>query len=223
MFPIDSSSVLIILAVLILALLLLLVWLKRAPLNLKLHEPLFETDKRAFLGQLDIAVRSHLNVFPSLPVTDLLSAGRFSRGRLALKRLAHERFDYVLCHRREMDIRCVIKLLPYGTKQDDRQLRFLRKACLSAGLTMLEYEMKPYRNVAELRRVVFAACDIDDMEHSEHEVSVDQQVKAKPSCPKCNSIMELTTLKKGSHAGQECWICSTYPTCKGARLQSKAE
>ena len=220
MFPVDSSSVLIILAVLILVLLLLLIWLKRAPLNLQRREPLFETDKRAFLGQLDIAVRSHLNVFPSLPVTDLLKVGRFSRGSLALNRLAHERFDYVLCHRREMDVRCVVKLLPYGTKQNDRQLRLLRESCQSAGLTMLEYEMKPYRDVAELRRVVFSACGIDEMEHSDHEVVIDQPITAKPSCPKCNSIMELTMIKKGAHAGQECWICSTYPTCKGARLQS---
>lgn len=220
MFPVDSSSVLIILAVLILALLLLLVWLKRAPLNLQLREPLFEVDNRAFLGQLDIAVRSHFNVFPSLPVTDLLKAGRFSRGTLALNRLASERFDYVLCHRREMDIRCVVKLLPYGAKQNDRQLRFLREACLSAGLTMLEYEMKPYRDVAELRRVVFSACGIDEMEYSDQDAFLDQPGSEKPSCPKCNGIMELTTIKKGTHAGQDCWICSTYPTCKGTRLQS---
>ena len=220
MFPVDSSSVLIILAVLILALLLFFIWLKRAPLNLQLREPLFESDKRAFLGQLDIAVRTHLIVFPSLPVTDLLTSGQFSRGNLALNRLANERFDYVLCHRREMDIRCVVKLIPYGTKQNDRQLRFLRKACESAGLTMLEYEMKPYRDVAELRQVVFSACGIDEMEYSELDLQDDREVTAKPSCPKCSGIMELATIKKGTHAGQECWICSTYPTCKGARLQS---
>ena len=220
MFPVNSSSVLIILAALILALLLLLAWLKRAPLNLQLREPLFESDKRAFLGQLDIAVRSHLSIFPSLPVTDLLQANGFSRGKIILNRLNHQRFDFVLCRHREMDIRCVVKLLPYGQKHDDKELRILREACQSAGLTMLEYEMKPYRDVTELRRVVFSACGIDDMDHSSLDAASEPTTVAKPSCPKCHSIMELTTIKKGTHAGQECWICSTYPNCKGARLQS---
>ena len=208
------------LAVFILALLLLLTWLKRAPLNLQLRKPLFESGKRAFFGQLDIAVRSHLIVFPSLPVTDLLAAKRFSRGRLALNQLGNQRFDYVLCHRREMNVRCVIKLLPYGKNREDKVLRVLREACQSAGLTMLEYDMKPYRDVAELRRVVFSACGIDEMEQPAREALSEQTVKTKPSCPKCNSIMELTTIRKGAHAGQQCWICSTYPNCKGVRLHS---
>lgn len=220
MFLVDSSSVLVILAVLILALLLLLIWLKRTPLNLQLREPLFEADKRAFLGQLDIAVRSHLSIFPSLPVTDLLQSSGFSRGKIALNRLSHHRFDFVLCHRREMDIRCVVKLLPYGEKQDNKELRVLREACQSADLIMLEYEMKPYRDVAELRQVVFSACGIDEMEYSALDAISEQAAVTKPSCPKCHSIMELTAIKKGAHAGQECWICSTYPNCKGARLQS---
>ena len=137
-----------------------------------------------------------------------------------MNRLAHQRFDYVLCHRRDMDVRCVIKLIPYGKNSNNKELRILRGACESAELTLLEYEMKPYRDVSELRRVVFSACGIDGIENPEQTSTETSSVSAKPSCPKCHKIMELTVIKKGAHAGQECWICSTYPNCKGARLLS---
>lgn len=203
------------------ALLLVLLWLKRAPLKLSSNNALFDSDPKAFLGQLDIAVRSHLNVFPSLPVIDVLKARRFSRGKVALRTLSKQRFDFVLYHRREMNIRCAIKLIPYGKSSDNKEMKLLRKACESAGLTLLEYEMKPYRNVSELRRVVFSACGIDELDKVDQEVTVEEPAfPPKPSCPKCQKIMELTVIKKGTYAGQECWICSAYPTCKGARLHN---
>ena len=228
MFLDISTTVLFVLVALISVLFGILVWLRKSPLNISCREPLFSPESRSFLGQLDIAVRSHLNIFPSLPVTDVLEADRFTKGNLALQRVARQRFDYVLCHRREMDVLCVIKLLPYGENSDSSEMNALREVCEAAGLTLLEYDMKPYRNVLELRKVVFSACGIDELEAREHGLVEAQKEESAlesfmetddcPECPKCSSAMKLTTIKKGARAGQECWICSTYPNCKGAKL-----
>nr|MDT0251640.1 hypothetical protein [Endozoicomonas sp.] len=62
-FPLVLSGSLLIVAVIAWYL-----WLTFSPLKANINMNLLEQDKRAFLGQLDIAVRSHLLVLPSLPV-----------------------------------------------------------------------------------------------------------------------------------------------------------
>jgi len=39
-----------------------------------------------------------------------------------------------------------------------------------------------------------------------------------PPCPKCGKPMVWRTARKGGHAGESFWGCSTYPACKGLRL-----
>ncbi len=148
----------------------LLVWLKKKPTGIICRDPLFNQESHSFLGLLDIAVRSHLSIFPSLPVGDILQAKPFSKGAIALSRVKQQRFDYVLYHRREMKVLCAIKLLPYGHKGDNKELKSLRAACAAAELTLLEYEAKPYRDVVELRKVVFSACGIDELGIKEQEL-----------------------------------------------------
>jgi restriction system protein len=36
-----------------------------------------------------------------------------------------------------------------------------------------------------------------------------------PNCPDCAKLMVLRTARKGPHAGQRFWGCSSYPECKG--------
>lgn len=38
-----------------------------------------------------------------------------------------------------------------------------------------------------------------------------------PSCSKCGAAMQLTTPDHGKLAGQTFWLCSTYPSCRGAK------
>lgn len=137
-------------------------WLNFSPLNAKIRTYLFEQDKRAFLGQLDIAVRSHLMVLPSLPIGDVLKAKRFNRTALIVNIKRDRRFDFVLYHRRKMEVCCVINLIPYNTKSNAKEFRLLRQLCDAAGLPLLEYDMKPWRDVTELRRSIFATCGIEE-------------------------------------------------------------
>lgn len=38
-----------------------------------------------------------------------------------------------------------------------------------------------------------------------------------PRCPKCGAPMQLRTIKKGSHHGEQFWGCTEYPKCDGVR------
>jgi restriction system protein len=55
--------------------------------------------------------------------------------------------------------------------------------------------------------------------HSQPSVIRDQksETPSVPSCPRCQSPMTQRTAKRGAHAGQQIWGCSTYPKCKGTR------
>ena len=228
--PLDiSTTVLTALIALVAVLPGLLIWLRKSPLEVACRKPLFKPEARSFLGQLDIAVCSHLNIFPSLPVTDVLEARRFSKGGMTLKKVMSQRFDYVLCHRKEMSVRCVIKLHPDEKSRNSKEMVALRAACKAAELPLLEYGVKPYRDVHQLRKVVLSTCGIDSFEAQEHGIAeAKRETKntyefsannpTTPSCPKCAGSMKLTTIKKGERAGQECWVCAAYPECKGARL-----
>ena len=37
-------------------------------------------------------------------------------------------------------------------------------------------------------------------------------------CRKCGAAMQLRTISKGSHAGQQAWVCETFPACRHATL-----
>ncbi|USE38498.1 DUF2726 domain-containing protein [Endozoicomonas sp. SCSIO W0465] len=199
-------------------------WLTFSPFKAKTNALLFEQDKRAFFGQLDIAVRSHLMVLPSLPVGDVLESDKFGRTARELDIKRNHRFDFVLYHRKKMEVCCVINLIPYNAKSNSKKFKLLRQLCEAAELPLLEYDMKPWRDVTELRRTVLASCGFEEEGTPDYELPPPREVIAEvetmidPQCPKCHSSMKLRTLKKGPQAGLGCWVCSTYPSCKGARM-----
>jgi four helix bundle suffix protein len=38
-----------------------------------------------------------------------------------------------------------------------------------------------------------------------------------PACPECGQLMQRRVARKGPHAGNSFWSCTTYPICKGTR------
>ena len=203
-------------------LLLLIIGWRFRPMTMGCRSPLFTHEYRSFLGQLDIAVRSHLAVFPRMTAADVFEGT--GAGKSLLNKSGRLRFDFVICHRREMEVLCVIQLSPSsGSTQETEKLR---KLCEKADLTLLEYDVKPYRDVPSLRREVFGACGIDEFELPSGTPAQEQTMaeptetteETQPDCPKCGAAMKRHTLTKGKHAGQECWVCCRYPDCRGARL-----
>ena len=130
----DNPLIIPIAAASLTALIVVAIWLRLRNQSIECRDPLFSQEYRAFLGQLDIAVRSHLTVFPRLPVEDVLV------GKSALRKFKGHRFDFVICHRKEMDVLCVVQMdHPQVKGPDNNQLRAL---CQKAGLTLLEYDGK---------------------------------------------------------------------------------
>ncbi|WP_257263989.1 DUF2726 domain-containing protein [Endozoicomonas sp. ONNA2] len=164
-------------------------WLTFSPFKAKTNTLLFEQDKRAFFGQLDIAVRSHLMVLPSLPVGDVLEPDKFSRTAVALSIKRNRRFDFVLYHRKKMQVCCVINLIPYNTKPNAQKFRLIRQLCAAAELPLLEYDMKPWRDVNELRRTVLSTCGCEEEGTPEYELLTPTEAMAEaevivdPQCP----------------------------------------
>lgn len=200
-----------------------LLWLAFSPIKARVFSSLLEQDKRTFFGQLDIAVRSHFMVLPSLPVGDILRAKKWSRAANVLGIKKNLRFDFVLYHRRKMEVFCVINLIPYNATPNSKEFKLLRQLCEVANLPLLQYEMKPWRDVMQLRSSILSACGIDEA-LVDYELPTPRTAVTKiesvtpPDCPKCYCSMKLVTLKKGSHAGMDCWVCSSYPRCKGAKI-----
>ncbi len=157
--PIIAATLLLIVAV------TALLWIKNRPVSAVCKRPLFSPSERAFLGQLDMAVRSHLIVFPYVPVQAVFKAKRLSRGKSLLRSLSSHSIDYVICNRKDMSVVCAITL-NNNNKHSSKRQGILRKLCQSAGVPLLEYEEKPYRNVPSLRRQIFAVSGIDDSDLS---------------------------------------------------------
>lgn len=44
--------------------------------------------------------------------------------------------------------------------------------------------------------------------------------EAAPECPKCGALTTLRTVNKGKNAGKAFWVCSDFPSCRGAIRQS---
>ncbi|WP_067519384.1 DUF2726 domain-containing protein [Endozoicomonas ascidiicola] len=200
-----------------------LFWLYSRSITATVRQQLFDNEKRAFLGQLDIAVHRHLLILPSLPVIDVFETSWLDKLSLTLCAQSYQRFDFTLYHRKNMEIGCVINLIPYRQKQTAKKYRVLRQLCKSADLPLLEYEAKPWRDITELSRTVLSSCGIEDNDGLDFEITAPREtvreVKAivDPNCPKCKQPMKLKTLTSGPKAGLECWVCTNYPTCNGVR------
>ena len=198
-----------------------LLWRRFGPVNAIINNQLFEYDKRSFFGQLDIAVRSHLMVLPSLPVGDVLHCSKWGRAGAITNSKKNRRFDFVLYDRRKMHVCCAIVLIPYKTDANTKEFRLLRELCQAADLPLLEYDMKPWRDVPEMRQSIFATLGIAD--EGPPDFVIKDEPKGDPVCPKCQGPMTLRTLQKGARAGQRWWVCNTFPGCKGARQEARLE
>ena len=142
---------------------LVLLWIKTRPLSVASRKPFFPPSRRAFLGQLEMAVRSHLIVYPYIPVTRVFKSRRLSRGQDLIQSMRSQHIDYILCSRKDLSVVCAITL-DDNNKSTLKKKKILRKLCDSAEIPLLEYEEKPYRNVPALRRQIFAVCSINDSE-----------------------------------------------------------
>ncbi len=148
---------------------LLCIWLRTRTEVICHKQPLFSSPaSRLFFGQLDMAVSSHFYVFPDIPVASVIKGRRLSPRRSLLRKLKGRSFDYLLCDRNDVTVLCAISL-DMRDESEARHQKHLYKLCDMAGIPLLAYEEKPYRNVPTLRRQIFASCGIQDTQVSEEQ------------------------------------------------------
>ncbi len=147
-------------SVLLVLLLLVILWRrsKRGKAEpYELQETLFSPAERAFLGVLDLAVGDQARVFAKVRVADVLTPqARLGKGKWqqAFDMISAKRFDYLLCHPTDLLLpRAPSSSMtaPIATKSARCRDLFLKSACDSAGLPLLQIPASSHYQVDELR------------------------------------------------------------------------
>ncbi|EKP0308843.1 DUF2726 domain-containing protein [Aeromonas veronii] len=130
---------------------------KRLPYDLQ--ETLFTPAERSFLGVLDLAVGDKARVFAKVRVADVLTPqagiGK-SKWQQHFNKISAKHFDYLLCHPADLSFICAIELDDSSHRHQKRKARdlFLKTACDSAGLPLLQIPASSHYLVDELREQI---------------------------------------------------------------------
>ncbi|MGY3944182.1 DUF2726 domain-containing protein [Aeromonas tecta] len=121
-----------------------------------LQETLFSPAERSFLGVLDLAVGDRARVFAKVRVADVLTPeskmGK-SKWQQAFNKISAKHFDYLLCDPADLSFLCAVELDDSSHRHQKRKARdaFLKSACDSAGLPLLQIPASSHYQVEELR------------------------------------------------------------------------
>ena len=147
----------------LLVLLLLVVFWTRSKrgkaLPYDLQEALFSPAECSFLGVLDLAVGDKARVFAKVRVADVLTpqAGLGqSKWQQHFNKISAKHLDYLLCHPADLSFICAIELDDSSHRHQKRKARdlFLKTACDSAGLPLLQIPASAHYQVEELREQI---------------------------------------------------------------------
>lgn len=116
---------------------------------------LFTQAERSFLGVLDLAISDQYRIFGKVRVADVLKVPRGlsrSEWQTAFNKISAKHFDFVLADPKTLEVKYVIELNDMSHRSEKRAERdqFLREACRSADLRLIEVDAKRSYTVAEL-------------------------------------------------------------------------
>ena len=182
---------------------------------------LFTPAERSFLGVLKLAIDNELEVFGKVRVADVIKPKKGqnrSDWQISFNKISAKHFDFVLCKNDDLTPVCVVELndSSHNSKQRQKRDEFLRSACNSANLSLVEIKAKATYQVSEIRESLSAYLS------QEKPIQIaDPQSEVKPEkatyqklCPKCSSVMALKVAKKGKNVGNKFWTCTAFPKCR---------
>jgi ssDNA-binding Zn-finger/Zn-ribbon topoisomerase 1 len=185
---------------------------------------LFTPAERSFLGVLDAAIGHHYHVFGKVRVADVLAVKKGlgqAAWRSAFNRISAKHFDFVLCSKDDLAVRCVIELNDQSHQQKQRQSRdqLLTEACQSAGLPLIFFAAQHAYSLAEVGARIDEVLAVPGGK-TDAEPCVPSSAPAEagpdaPLCPRCASPMVKRIAKGGENAGREFWGCPKFPACRG--------
>lgn len=122
----------------------------------KKRDSLFTPAERSFHGILTQAVGDALLVSGKVNVADVLEPIKGldrSKRQIALNKINRKHFDFVLCDKADLSVVCVIELNDKSHNAKNRQDRdkFLEKACISAGMPLIQFRAKAGYNINDVK------------------------------------------------------------------------
>ncbi len=131
---------------------------------------LFTPAELNFLRALDRAVGQKLRIFGKVRVADVLSVKGGTNRRAnwnAFAKISGKHFDYVLCDPQTLNVLGVVELNDKSHDRRDRQLRdaLIRRACLEAGMPLIEVPAARTYNPIQIHDSIFAALGTQTSAH----------------------------------------------------------
>lgn len=168
-------------------------------------------------------------VFTKVAMQDVVDASPkagFIDRRLIESRLANQRFDYVLCKKRDLSIFGVIELENFEPGVNLRRLaareRLVNDVCKAAQLRLFYFDIRQdYRGV-DIRRLVTGRQKSKTVEPiaepaGRSQMTIDDPEYAsfarQKTCPQCNSEVVTKVAVKGKNIGDKFLMCRKYPYC----------
>lgn len=189
--------------------------------------PLFTPAERSFLAVLKLAVNDELEVFGKVRVADVITPQKNpdrSHWQRSFNKISAKHFDFLLCKKDDLKPVCAVELndSSHHSKQRQKRDEFLRSACRTANLPLLEIPAKATYQVTEIRESLSAYLS---EEKPAQIIKPKTQVKPEKAiyeklCPKCSSVMALKVAKKGKNVGNKFWACSAFPKCRFIEAKS---
>lgn len=141
--------------------------------NYQIRGPLLTKAERSFYGVLQQAVGENYSVFSKVRVADVLAPAKGmpkKEWRSAFNRISAKHFDFVLCDPGSLTVEFVLELNDKSHGRADRSKRdaFIREACSSAGLRLVEINAKASYSTQELRSQLIEPVATNDLRKEPH-------------------------------------------------------
>ena len=185
---------------------------------------LFTPAERAFLGVLDSALGESYRVFGKVRTADVINPANHdnrSAWPRAQRRRNAEHFDFVVCHRHDLSVHCVIELDDCSLAPPRQRDQWIDSMCVAAQLKLIRVPVRTAYSIRDIRSLVIGdeldANEIADTRPEQDEkpkTKTDAMVSDEKYCPRCTSPMLKRLVQSGSHAGKYFWACSSYPHCR---------
>ena len=125
----------------------------------KKHKVLFTPAERSFLGVLNQAIEDNAVIFGKVRVADIIkpiSGLPRSKWQVLFNKISSKHFDFVVCDKNNLSVLCVIELDDKSHNSKNRQKRdaFLKSACDSADLSLIQIPAKSAYNIDEIRQTL---------------------------------------------------------------------
>ena len=162
---------------------------------------------------------------PMLEVVQVLPGTSYLNKKRIQKKLAAERFDYVLCKRHDLSIFGVVELENLEKKGTRTKVsirnKLINSLCEATRVRLFFIDVRQdYRDV-DIRRLVTGRVSpenvVDTHSVQASQMTIDNSSYAafarQRSCPQCNGEMVTKVALKGKHLGQKFLMCRKYPYC----------